>query len=191
MTAEPWGEVLAAHLALTHPAFAGRIQVASSMPVRHANLHARGPVACNRGVNGIDGTIGTYIGATLAAGGASGLLLCGDLAFLHDLPALAAAPALRRSALVVLNNQGGGIFDFLPVARVPEYQRWVRTPHRLDFAHAAAQFGLGYDLVADRAALGAALDRAAAEDRPRVIECAVGGSDTVARHRALLRLLGE
>ena len=77
MAVEPWGEVLAAHLALTHSvACRANLHVASSMAVRHANLHARGSVGCNRGLNGIDGTIGTFVGATLARGGARGLLLC-------------------------------------------------------------------------------------------------------------------
>ena len=192
MAVEPWGEVLAAHLVLTHPLAArARIHVASSMAVRHANLHARGSVGCNRGLNGIDGTIGTFVGATLAGGGGHGLLLCGDLAFLHDLPALAAVRGLTRSVLVVLNNDGGGIFDFLAVAKVPDYQPWVRTPHGMGFAHAAAQFGLGYRRVADRGSLSEALDRSLDDARPLVIECDVRGGDGVERHRRLLRRLGE
>lgn len=192
MADEPWSEVLAAHLALTHPlAGRGGVHVASSMAVRHANLHAPGDVGCNRGLNGIDGTIGTFVGATRARGGADGLLLCGDLAFLHDLPALAAVGGLRRSALVVLNNDGGGIFDFLAVARVAGYRPWVRTPHGMDFAYAAAQFGLGYQRVAARADLVAALDRSQRDERPLVVECDVRAGDGVERHRQLVRRLGE
>ena len=192
MADEPWSETLAAHLTLTHPlARQGKVQVASSMAVRHANLHAPGPVACNRGLNGIDGTIGTFIGATLAGGGSDGLLLCGDLAFLHDLPALAAARALNRSAVVILNNDGGGIFDYLAVATVPDYRTWVRTPHGMDFAHAAAQFGLGYRRVAERGALVEALDSSREAERLQVIECDLRGMDGVERHRRLLRRLSE
>ncbi len=184
MAAEPWGEVLAAHLAFAHqpPAI---IHAASSMPIRHANLHARGNVLANRGVNGIDGTIGTFLGEILATG-QPGRLVCGDLAFLHDLPALAAAGTAPGSAIVVLNNDGGGIFDFLPVARMPDYERWVRTPHGRDCAGAAAQFGLAYAWVASRAALIAAFDAAATAPGLSLIECVVPGN-AVERHRSLLR----
>jgi 2-succinyl-5-enolpyruvyl-6-hydroxy-3-cyclohexene-1-carboxylate synthase len=186
---EPWGEVLAAHLAVNHPGF-DLLHLASSMAVRHGNLHclpdgrAR-PITANRGLNGIDGTLGTFLGE-LAASRGNGLLLTGDLALLHDLPALCAArPAGSRGAIVVLNNDGGGIFDFLSVVHLPAYRQLVRTPHGMDFAHAAAQFGLDYHAVGSRGELTAALDRAAAGDGLALIECRVVG-DAVARHRALI-----
>jgi 2-succinyl-5-enolpyruvyl-6-hydroxy-3-cyclohexene-1-carboxylate synthase len=209
MASEPWGEVLAAHRAVSHQGF-DLLHLASSMAVRHANLHClpggrSRTVTANRGVNGIDGTIGTFLGelAGLAAGqdggdrdeapaGGNGLLLIGDLAFLHDLPALAAAERTgARGAIVVLNNDGGGIFDFLAVARMPGYRELVRTPHGLDFAHAAAQFGLAYAHAASDAQLRVALDAAAAGDGLTVIECRVPEGDTVARHRALVRAMAE
>ncbi len=196
---EPWGEVLAAHRACMHPGFFF-MHLASSMAVRHGNLHCLPGnrirmVQSNRGLNGIDGTLGTFIGECLHLGG-SGLLLCGDLAFLHDLPALAAVRSSRSDptqsvggAIVVLNNDGGGIFDFLPVARVPGYERWVRTPHGTDLRAAAEQFGLAYSLVSSDAELRAALDLAASAPGLRVIECAVADGKVVERHRALIRAM--
>jgi 2-succinyl-5-enolpyruvyl-6-hydroxy-3-cyclohexene-1-carboxylate synthase len=186
---EPWGESVAAHGAVNHAGFAS-LHLASSMAIRHANLHllARPHLAsvhANRGVNGIDGTIATFIGEQVAGGG--GLLLIGDLATLHDLPALAAAHRLRACAVVVLNNDGGGIFDYLAVAQVPGYERLVRTPHGLGFAQVAAQFGLAYRRVADAAALAAALDEAQDADGCLLVECALAGLDAVAQHRRVLR----
>jgi 2-succinyl-5-enolpyruvyl-6-hydroxy-3-cyclohexene-1-carboxylate synthase len=189
MACEPWGEVLAAHLSIAHPGFS-LLHAASSMAVRHANLHClpgirSRPVTANRGLNGIDGTIGTFIGELVAHGG-NGLLLIGDLAVLHDLPALAAlAHSTLSGALVVINNDGGGIFDFLSVAQLPAYRRLVRMPHGLDFTHVAAQFGLSYQAVASAAELIASLDRAAAGPGLSLIECRVAG-DAVTRHRALI-----
>jgi 2-succinyl-5-enolpyruvyl-6-hydroxy-3-cyclohexene-1-carboxylate synthase len=195
IAAEPWGEVLAAHRACAHPGYFF-IHLASSMAVRHGNLHCLPGnrirmVYANRGLNGIDGTLGTFVGECLHVGG-SGLLLCGDLAFLHDLPALAAARAARddaawsvNGAIVVLDNGGGGIFDFLPVAQVPGYERWVRTPQGHDLASAAAQFGLAHARVSDDQALRSALDDAARGEGLTIIECAVPGA-CVERHRALL-----
>ena len=196
MAEEPWGEVLAAHLAVNHPGF-DLLHLASSMAVRHGNLHClpdgRGrAITANRGLNGIDGTLATFLGE-LAGRTGNGLLLCGDLALLHDLPALAAARAAgARGAIVVLNNDGGGIFDFLSTVHLPAYRQLVRTPHGLDFAHAAAQFGLAYHQVDSRAALAAALAGAAGGAGLALIECRVSAGDTVARHRALIaRLAGS
>jgi 2-succinyl-5-enolpyruvyl-6-hydroxy-3-cyclohexene-1-carboxylate synthase len=202
MADEPWGEVLAAHLVCSHPGFAFR-HVASSMAVRHANVHVMpgNTVFANRGVSGIDGTIGTFIGIALAqvsaartAGAAvpHGMLIIGDLAFLHDLPALSSAKIRGlRGAIVVLNNDGGGIFDYLAVAKIQEYRQWVRTPHGADVAGAAAQAGLAYVAVNDRDALSQALAAAAVSDAVTIIECRVAATDTVGRHRALLKAMAD
>jgi 2-succinyl-5-enolpyruvyl-6-hydroxy-3-cyclohexene-1-carboxylate synthase len=143
--------------------------------------------SANRGLNGIDGTLGTFIGEQLAGGG-GGLLLLGDLAALHDLPALTAAHRLHGCAIVVLNNNGGGIFDHLAVAQVAGYEPLIRTPHGLTFAHAAAQFGLDYQLATGFAELATALDSAAHGSGCLLIECALTGLDAVAQHRRLLRV---
>ncbi len=196
MADSPWSEPLAAHLICRHPA-PRRLLVANSMAVRHANLHC-GPrpkdfqLFANRGVNGIDGQVGTLIG--LASTGAPGptWLLTGDLALLHDLPALAGLAKVKGpGAIIVLNNGGGGIFDYLPVASEPGYQQWVRTAHGLDFTNVAAQFGLTYHRVADRAGLNAALAAASVDQAGwRLIECDLrSATDTVERHRALVRAM--
>lgn len=163
--------------------------IASSMPVRHANLHLeprRLPqqVLCNRGLAGIDGTVASFLGAVRATG-RRGLCLIGDLALLHDLNSLALAGGARGAVLVV-NNGGGAIFDALPVAAVDGYRRLVRADHDLDFAHAAAQFRLPYRRCADRAALSAALAEAESADALLLIECDLRGRDGIAAHRAVL-----
>lgn len=154
--------------------------LASSMPVRDANLllpPGGRRVLCNRGLNGIDGTIASFLGASR---GRRGICLVGDLACLHDLNSLALAGG--EGAIVVLNNGGGAIFDFLPVAQVAGYRQLVRTDHDLDFAHAAAQFRLPYVRCADATSLTAALQRPGLT----LVECDLRGSDGVAAHRAAL-----
>ena len=183
VAALPWGEAAAVadSLAASWPTFQ---VLASSMAIRHANLLRRPsprPVFANRGTNGIDGTLGTFLGASRHAG--AGLLVVGDLAFQHDLPALAAG---GQGAIVLLNNGGGAIFDYLPVAQVPAYDRWVRTSHARTFGPAAELFGLIYHPVRDRAGLALALEQSH-DGRLHLIECLVQGLEAVSEHRRLLR----
>jgi 2-succinyl-5-enolpyruvyl-6-hydroxy-3-cyclohexene-1-carboxylate synthase len=113
--------------------------VASSMPVRDleyfAPVRSDGPrVLANRGANGIDGTLSTALG--VAHDNEPTVLLTGDLALLHDTNGFLVAPKLRGSlTVVVINNQGGGIFGHLPVAKFdPPFEEYWATPQRLDFA---------------------------------------------------------
>ena len=102
----------------------------------------------NRGANGIDGTVSTAFGVAAASGGPA-VLLIGDVALAHDIGGLLAARRLELAITIVLvNNDGGGIFHFLPVAGEQDvYEEHVATPHGLDFdfAHAARPVRLRVD----------------------------------------------
>lgn len=122
--------------------------LASSMPVRDADMFAAldGPaarVAANRGASGIDGTVATAAGFAEGSN-APATLLIGDLALLHDLNSLALLRH-RPVVVVVLNNDGGGIFHFLPIAEHADvFEPYFGTPHGLRFEAAASMFGLAY-----------------------------------------------
>lgn len=124
--------------------------LASSLPVRHVDMYAdpRGnavTVGANRGASGIDGTVASACG--FAAGlGRRVTLLIGDLALLHDLNSLAMLKASPHPLVIVaLNNDGGGIFNFLPVAQFKNgFEKFFGTPHGLNFAAAAQMFDLNY-----------------------------------------------
>ncbi len=113
----------------------------------------------NRGVSGIDGNLSTAFGIAAARGRA--VAVVGDLAFLHDVNGLALCRHGRLTVLL-LDNGGGGIFDHLAQAALPEFERGWLTPQSLDPAAAARAFGLDYrcaDNVGDlAAAVRAALD---------------------------------
>jgi 2-succinyl-5-enolpyruvyl-6-hydroxy-3-cyclohexene-1-carboxylate synthase len=122
----------------------------SSQPVRDIDcgLSSRADlrVLASRGTSGIDGTTSSAIGAALAHGGPA-FALIGDLAFLHDAAGLALGPDEPRPdlCLVVVNNDGGGIFSTLEQAAFPgSFERLFGTPHGASLQHLAAAFGLPY-----------------------------------------------
>src|SRR5204862_4354626 len=119
-------------------------------------------VLANRGANGIDGTVSSAYG--VAATGRPTVLLIGDVALVHDLGGLLAGPRLGLPlAIVLLNNDGGGIFHFLPIAGETDVcEEHVATPHGLDFARAANLFAAEHQPGTDAPGFDAAPARALA-----------------------------
>lgn len=168
----------------------------SSMPIRLVDSYgARRDkalrVIANRGANGIDGTIATALG--VAASGANVTAFVGDLTALVDAGALAeVASSQAPLTIVVLNNDGGGIFDFLPQAdagRVsPDlYRRLIRAPHGFSLVPVAAAYGIEAFTAEDVTALGAALADGSAKSR--LIEVAVPPGAGPAARRAVLEAI--
>ncbi|HSZ43244.1 MAG TPA: 2-succinyl-5-enolpyruvyl-6-hydroxy-3-cyclohexene-1-carboxylic-acid synthase [Trebonia sp.] len=129
----------------------------SSMPIRDID-NSKMPggdirVLSSRGASGIDGTTSSAAGAALAhqaAGGGPAFALVGDLTFVHDASGLAIGPGEPRPdlCLVVVNNDGGGIFETLEPAGFPgPFERVFGTPHGASLEHLAAAFGVPYTLV--------------------------------------------
>jgi len=140
--------------------------LSSSLPIRAVETFV-GPraadvvVLANRGANGIDGVVSAAAGAALARGRRLYLLI-GELALLHDLGGLLAARRLGlEPTIVCVNNAGGGIFEFLPVAASaprPLYEEFIATPHDPDFAALAQLAGLELREPAGSDELARALD---------------------------------
>lgn len=126
------------------------VWASSSMPVRdldtffpgHKQAHR---FLANRGANGIDGVVSSALGAA-AVTAEPLVLVIGDIALYHDLNGLLAAKQHRlKATLILINNDGGGIFSFLPQAAHPtHFEQLFGTPHGLDFRHAAALYGAAY-----------------------------------------------
>jgi 2-succinyl-5-enolpyruvyl-6-hydroxy-3-cyclohexene-1-carboxylate synthase len=161
--------------------------VASSMPIRDAELYfpagtgsCRTRVLANRGANGIDGTVSTAFGVAAATQGPV-VLLIGDVAMAHDIGGLLAGRQLGLDLrIVVLNNDGGGIFHFLPVSgEADAFEEHVATPHGLDFAKAAALYGLAYTRAHTPAELIDALAT------PGIVEVRTDRAENLALHRRL------
>jgi 2-succinyl-5-enolpyruvyl-6-hydroxy-3-cyclohexene-1-carboxylate synthase len=185
--------VIAAELGRLLPA-AATLFVASSMPVRDVEtfwpvLEEPPRTLCNRGANGIDGTVSSAFGAAAASAGPV-VLLIGDVTLAHDIGGLLAARRLGLSlTIVLLDNAGGGIFDFLPVARTATgdasdtYTQHIATPTGLDFAQAGALYGLGHERVEDLFGFRGALERALADPGANIVEVRTERAANVELHR--------
>jgi len=190
---EPSEAAVARELLAALPA-GSQLFVSSSMPVRDVDAWAGRAAAvrvlANRGVNGIDGIVASALGAALATSRRTAVLL-GDLALLHDLGGLVAAARLGAElTLVVVDNDGGGIFSFLPIAsQTPRFEELFGTPHGLDLARAAALAGARLHSPRTLPELRAALretgglhfvhvrsDRARNVERHRALEAAVASA---------------
>ena len=138
----------------------------NSMPVRDLDsFFAAGSrplrFLANRGASGIDGVVSSALGASSVSPGPC-VLVIGDLSLYHDMNGLLAARQHGLQAtIVLLHNDGGGIFSFLPQAEaVASFEALFGTPHGLDFRHAARLYGLDYCEPADGQALRTAFEKA-------------------------------
>jgi 2-succinyl-5-enolpyruvyl-6-hydroxy-3-cyclohexene-1-carboxylate synthase len=169
------------------------VVVASSMPIRDVETffpaRADPPrVLSNRGANGIDGTVATAFGVAARAPGPT-VLLVGDVALAHDAGALLTARRLGLDlTIVLLDNGGGGIFDFLAVAGEADvFEEHVATPTGLDFAAVAAAYGCRHAPVDDPAALEKALDRELSASGTAILHVRTDRAENVALHREVWR----
>ena len=178
----------------------GGLVVAASMPVRDLDAFAEADgrgvvVAANRGASGIDGTVATAAGFARGRGLPTALLI-GDLALLHDQTSLALLRDGPPVVVVAVNNDGGGIFHQLPVARpdaldADTFERLFGTPHGLGFADAARQVGLAYHAPTTRAAFEATLAEAIASGGSALVEVRTDRAEQAALRRDIARAVSE
>jgi 2-succinyl-5-enolpyruvyl-6-hydroxy-3-cyclohexene-1-carboxylate synthase len=168
--------------------------VASSMPVRDVEAFAAPRTGidffANRGVNGIDGFVSTVLGVAAARPRSPVIGLLGDLCFVHDSNGLIGAAERGIDAvLVVVDNDGGGIFSFLPYADSgalsdEQFQLLFATPHGVDLSALAAVHRVRCDRVPHAAELPRAIHAAIDAGGVRVVLVQTERGANVARHRA-------
>jgi len=168
----------------------GVLVVASSMPVRDVESFARPRdgvrFVANRGANGIDGFVSTAVGAALGGEGPVVALL-GDLCFLHDQNGLVGAGSRGVDVtFVVVDNDGGGIFSFLPQAEAaPEhFEALFGTPQGVDIAAVAALHGIPTVDVTRAGDLAEVVARSVVDGGVRVVRIRTDRATNVTRHRA-------
>jgi 2-succinyl-5-enolpyruvyl-6-hydroxy-3-cyclohexene-1-carboxylate synthase len=168
------------------------LYVGNSMPVRDLDtffwssvrrLHIMG----NRGANGIDGVISSAMGASAAAPEQATVLVVGDLSFLHDLNGLLAARLHQLNMTIILvNNDGGGIFSFLPQAAHPQhFEQLFGTPTGLDLRPAVEMYGGQFWRVETWEQFRDAVHCGIAETGLHVIEVKTERASNVSMHRQL------
>ncbi|MDX2257264.1 MAG: 2-succinyl-5-enolpyruvyl-6-hydroxy-3-cyclohexene-1-carboxylic-acid synthase [Pseudanabaenaceae cyanobacterium bins.39] len=151
------------------------IYVASSMPIRDLDtfFHSDRPITvlANRGANGIDGTVSSALGAAWVSLQPM-VLICGDLAFYHDLNGLLAAKQYQISlTIILLNNDGGGIFHLLPIAKFENtFEEFFGTNHGLDFAAIVRAYDCEYTLIQDWSHFGEVLQSSLSSAGTQVLE---------------------
>lgn len=163
----------------------------NSMPVRDLDAFVRGDrrrirIVSNRGANGIDGVNSSALGAAAVSDGPV-VLVVGDLSFFHDLGGLFAARAFALDAtIVVLNNDGGGIFSFLPQAEqldAPTFEALFGTPTGLDVGAAARLFNASHARPLDWRALRRDVCRALNDPGLSIVEVVTDRERNVTQHR--------
>ena len=154
----------------------GTLFYGSSMPIRDADFFAIHPpkgwhVGANRGASGIDGLVASATGHALGTGEPV-VAFVGDVSALHDLSSLTLAAMVETPlVIVVLNNDGGGIFRYLPIAKHEDvFEALFTTPHGLSFAPVAKALGLATESPATRAAMTKAIAKALKRGGATVIE---------------------
>jgi 2-succinyl-5-enolpyruvyl-6-hydroxy-3-cyclohexene-1-carboxylate synthase len=157
--------------------------VSNSMPVRDMDRFGRPQdadltVLGNRGASGIDGITSTALGAGSATSDPL-VLVTGDLAYYHDMNGLLALGRCAVDATVVLiNNDGGGIFHMLPIEDHPTFEDQFRTPHGLDFEPTEALYSLEFERATDRRQFRERFGASVESDGTQVIEVQFDAGDS-------------
>ena len=152
----------------------GQIFVANSMTIRDFDYfwfsgESKAVLYGNRGVNGIDGTISTALG--LAANGRPTYLVTGDLSLFHDLNGLAVAKTHNLNLTIILhNNDGGGIFEYLPQKGTKHFDYLFSTSQGLDYSGAAKLYGCSYIKIFNPDELSSVLANVSQEIGVHIIE---------------------
>ena len=154
----------------------GQILVANSMSIRDmdyfwATGRSQAMVYGNRGTNGIDGTISTALG--LSTNGKPTVMITGDLSFFHDLNGLAIGKTHGMNLTIILhNNDGGGIFQYLPQKGTDDFDYLFNTPQGIDYSGLATMYGLDYVKVTTNSELEQAMQQYIGTEGIHIIEVA-------------------
>lgn len=170
----------------------------NSLPIRHLDqfgkpVNKRIHAYANRGASGIDGNISTALGIGAARHDHPLVAIIGDVTFYHDMNGLLAVHRCGVPVtIVLLNNNGGGIFHRLPIRDFdPTFTDYFVTPHGLDFSHAAHLYGLDHIQATTRAEFRAAFSANVESGKSTIIEVHTDAQADLARRSAIMQRVQE
>ncbi|MEA1888692.1 MAG: 2-succinyl-5-enolpyruvyl-6-hydroxy-3-cyclohexene-1-carboxylic-acid synthase [Pseudomonadota bacterium] len=150
---------------------------------------------CNRGASGIDGNLSTYLGLLADNRNATGVALLGDLAFFHDMNGLVFCDDLNAEGysgtIIIINNNGGHIFNYLPHHELQEFEKYWLTPIKMDLSSAADMYGLRYQDADSVETLNQALENSLGSSGIDIIEVFIDQQNSLASHELLLHDLDD
>ena len=166
---------------------------ANSLSIRCLDMYAHSsvgflPIVSNRGLSGIDGTISTAVGYALGSK-KRGTLLIGDLAFLHDINSLSlVANSKYPLVIVLLNNNGGKIFSYLPIAKDKNiYKEYFETPQNIIFEHTAKQYDLRYVAIDSTEQFITEYDKAQKSKQSTIMEIFLQNSEPLQIQKKIMK----
>lgn len=170
--------------------------IGNSMPIRDLDTffftnEKNITALANRGANGIDGVVSTALGVSTVS--ENTVLVIGDLSFFHDMNGLLAAKLQKQNITILLiNNDGGGIFSFLPQASEKEYfELLFGTPHGLDFSHAAKLYGAKYNNASTWDEFQQVFTQSFSEPGLKIIEVQTDRESNLVKHRELWKFVSQ
>ena len=169
--------------------------LSNSMPIRDMDMYASPEniglkIGGNRGASGIDGVIASACGYAASANAPLSLII-GDIAFLHDINSLTLVKKSKNPiVIVVINNNGGTIFSFLPISEYKtSFEKYFLTPHGMNFEHAAVQFGVKYSKVETKGEFSDTYRAAVKSDQSSIIEAVVNMDENINAHKSLQSII--
>ncbi len=170
----PFSDMLAFHHIFKNVPNGYQLQLANSSTIRYAQLFDLDPslhVFCNRGTSGIDGSTSTAIGASIVHDDPT-LFITGDLSFFYDSNALWNNHIRSDFRIIVLNNEGGGIFRILPGQEDTEnFETFFETVHHMDASHLCQMYQMEYQMAENEKELDMALTSFFGKsDKPKLLE---------------------
>jgi 2-succinyl-5-enolpyruvyl-6-hydroxy-3-cyclohexene-1-carboxylate synthase len=169
--------------------FKGVLFVGNSMPVRdldtfYPSTSQQIRFLANRGASGIDGVVSTALGSSAVRPDPT-VIVIGDMSFYHDMNGLLAAKQYQINAtIIVVNNNGGGIFSFLPQRRYEEtFETYFGTPHGLTFEATASLYSLGYSKIASWSEFRKVVQRNIERSATAIVEVPTDREENVELHR--------
>jgi len=172
----------------------GQLFIGNSMPIRDVDMFTSTSqqlvtTYSNRGVSGIDGVISTALGMSAENNNSHSLLLIGDVSFYHDMNGLLAAKYGMNLTIVVINNGGGGIFSFLPIADagMENFQQFWTTDTGLNFKKAAELYNCMYSRIANVEELGDCIQKSFENSSIKIIEIRTDINENIKTRRKLLK----